>query len=395
MPRSAATGPGLILVLGALVGLAPLSIDMYLPALPSLARELHALPGTAQLTLASYFIGLALGQFAYGLLSDRYGRKPPLYWGLGLYAVASFGCALAPGIGVLVALRFLQALGGCAGIVVPTAVVRDRYDARDSARVQSRLMLVMGVAPMLAPLGGSELLAWFGWRAIFVALGVAGLLCLAAVHWGLRESLAPERAKPLNLATVAATCRVLATDRHYLGYALAGACAGAAMFSYISGSPFVLIDVYGVAPRTFSVIFGCNAFALIAASQVNHRLLGHRTLDGVLRVALVAMMAAGLALLACAWTGALGVAGIVAPLMAFMATLGFITPNAAAGAMAGHGAHAGMASALMGSLRYGVATLAGVGVGLGGGMAAVAMAAAMCACGLAALAAYFWVRGPD
>ncbi|HZX27008.1 MAG TPA: Bcr/CflA family multidrug efflux MFS transporter [Telluria sp.] len=390
--RTSTHGRSLILVLGAIVGLAPLSIDMYLPALPSIAREFHAAGSTAQLTLAAYFIGLAVGQFVYGLLADRYGRKPPLYGGLALYAAASLGCAFAPGIAVLIALRFLQALGGCAGIVVPTAVVRDLFDQRDSARVLSQLMLVMGVAPMLAPLAGSQLLAHFGWRAVFVVLAAIGLLALLAIHRLLHESLPAERRKPIALATVRHTYGLLFADRHFLAYALAGACAGAAMFSYISGSPFVLIDDYGVAPATYSIIFGANACALIAASQLNHRLLARHHPDRVLAWALAAMGAAGAALLACALSGAFGVAGIVVPLFCFMATLGFITPNTAAGAMAGHGAHAGTASALLGTMRYGIATLAGVGVGIGGGMTAGAMAGAMCVCAAAAVLCYAALR---
>jgi DHA1 family bicyclomycin/chloramphenicol resistance-like MFS transporter len=392
---SRSPGKAFVLVLGALVGLAPLTIDMYLPALPALAREFHASAGHTQLTLASYFIGLALGQFAYGMLTDRFGRKPPLYAGLALYALASLGCALAPSIDVLIAMRFVQALGGCAGIVIPIAVVRDRFEQREAAQVLSRLMLVMGVAPMLAPMLGAQLLASYGWRAIFGALALAALLCLIGLHFVLEESLARERFKPIRLHTVLATYRLLLTDRRYLAFGLAGACAGAAMFSYISASPFVFIDGFGVAPTHYSMIFGLNAFALIAGSQLNHRVLARAHIDAVLARALWCMSIAALVLVVDALTGLFGIAGIVVPLVCFMGALGFITPNAQAGAMAGHGANAGTASALLGTLRYGAATLAGVGVGAGGHLSAsaMAMAVAMALCAATAVAAYFGFRG--
>lgn len=392
MRTSHSPGKAFVLVLGALVGLAPLTIDMYLPALPALAREFHASAGHAQLTLAAYFVGLAVGQFAYGMLTDCFGRKPPLYAGLALYALASLGCALAPGIDALIALRFVQALGGCAGIVIPIAVVRDRFEQREAAQVLSRLMLVMGVAPMLAPLAGSQLLAWFGWRAIFGALALAAALCLTGLHFVLEESLARERRKPIRLGGVLATYRLLLTDRRYMAFGLAGACAGAAMFSYISASPFVFIDGFGVAPAHYSMIFGTNALALVAGSQLNHRVLAHARLEPVLARALwVAALAAAL-LLVDAATGLFGIAGIVAPLVCFMGALGFITPNAQAGAMAGHGANAGSASALLGTQRYGAATLAGIGVGAGGHLSATSMAVAMAICAGSAVLAYVGLR---
>src|SRR5438067_9679122 len=218
MATQRSPGKAFVLVLGALVGLAPLTIDMYLPALPALAREFHASAGHTQLTLASYFIGLAVGQFAYGMLTDRFGRKPPLYAGLTLYALASLGCALAPSIDALILLRFVQALGGCAGIVIPIAVVRDRFEQREAAQVLSRLMLVMGVAPMLAPLAGSQLLVWFGWRAIFGVLALAAVLVLIGLHFVLEETLARERFKPIRLVSILATYRMLLTDRRYMAF---------------------------------------------------------------------------------------------------------------------------------------------------------------------------------
>jgi DHA1 family bicyclomycin/chloramphenicol resistance-like MFS transporter len=395
MATSRSPGKAFVLVLGALVGLAPLTIDMYLPALPALAREFHASTGHTQLTLASYFIGLAVGQFAYGMLTDRFGRKPPLYAGLALYALASLGCALAPSIDALILLRFVQALGGCAGIVIPIAVVRDRFEQREAAQVLSRLMLVMGVAPMLAPLAGSQLLVWFGWRAIFGVLALAAVLVLIGLHFVLEESLARERFKPIRLGTVLATYRLLLTDRRYMAFGLAGACTGAGMFSYISASPFVFIDQFGVAPTHYSMIFGMNAFALIAGSQLNHRVLAHARLERVLGRALWCTAAAALLLLVDAATGLFGIAGIVVPLLCFMGSLGFITPNAQAGAMAGHGANAGSASALLGTQRYAAATLAGIGVGAGGHLSASSMALAMALCAATGVLAYVGLKGPD
>jgi len=239
------------LILGALIAFAPMSIDMYLPSLPAIAAEFGAEPAAAHLTLASFFVGLAIGQAIHGPLADRYGRKPPLYAGLTLYVAASVGCALAPDVATLTALRFVQALGGCAGVVIARAVVRDRFDAHTSARMYSLLMLVMGLAPILAPFAGGWILVFTGWRAIFAALALFGLAFLFAVWRFLPET------RPAHTAArggIGATLRVYAAllrDRSFLGYTLSGGFAQAGMFAYITGSPHVFIELYGVPAQAY------------------------------------------------------------------------------------------------------------------------------------------------
>ena len=375
-------------ILGAVTALVPLSIDMYLPALPALEREFAADPAAVQLTLGAVFVGLAVGQAVYGPVTDRLGRKLPLYAGLVGYVLASAGCALAPGIGPLVACRFIQALAGCAGLVVPRAMVRDRFDPQATARVFSRLLLVMGAAPILAPLVGGYVLAWLGWRAIFWGLAGMGLGCLGAVALGLPETR-PAAARPSGVfgPALRGYARLLA-DRHYLGHALGGGLASAGMFAYISGSPFVLIQVYGVPAEAYGWVFGANALGLIAASQLNRRLLVAWRAEQVLARALAATALVGLALLLVALTGAGGLPGLLLPLFGSVASLGFTQPNALAGAMAGHPERAGSAAALYGTLQFVAATVAGALVGRLHDGTAVPMAAVIAGCGVLAFACH-------
>jgi DHA1 family bicyclomycin/chloramphenicol resistance-like MFS transporter len=375
-------------ILGAVTALLPLSIDMYLPALPALQREFAADPAVVQLTLGAFFVGLAVGQALYGPLTDRVGRKPPLHASLVAYVLASAGCALAPGIGALVACRFVQALAGCAGLVVPRAMVRDRFDPQATARVFSLLLLVMGAAPILAPLAGGYVQAWLGWRAIFWGLSAMGLACLGAVALGLPETR-PAATRPDRVLGPALRdyARLLA-DRRYLGHALGGGLASAGMFAYISGSPFVLIQVYGVPAEAYGWVFGTNALGLIAASQINRRLLAVWRAQEVLAWALAATAAVGLGLLLVALTGAGGLAGLLVPLFGFVASLGFTQPNALAGAMAEHPERAGSAAALYGTLQFLAATVAGALVGRLHDGTALPMAAVIAGCAVLALACY-------
>lgn len=388
MHANPAPPPWLILLLGALTALAPLSIAMYLSAFPALAREFADSKGVAQYSLAVYLVGMATGQLFYGPLSDRFGRKAPLLAGLALYMLAGLGCAVAADATSLLVWRFLQALGGCAGVVIPLAMVRDLYDHRSSARVLSRLMLVMGAAPILAPWIGTQVMALFGWRAVFYVLAGYGALALAAVQFALPVSLPATRRHAASGAAMARTYWSLLRDRRFMGYALTGAFASAGMFSYIAASPTVMIEHYGLSAQAFSWMYGANALALIAASQWNHRLLATRHPDRVLHAALVALCLFGAALTAATVSTLLGLPGVLLALFFCIGMMGFTAPNSAAGAMAPHGAQAGSASALLGTLRFGIATVGSAVAGVFNDGSARPMAMAIAVFGIAGWLSY-------
>lgn len=378
----------LTLILGTLTAIGPLSIDMYLPALPAITREFATSAAATQRTLSIYFIGLAIGQALYGPLTDRFGRKRPLLVGSAIYLFASLACALAGSIESLALLRLVQALGGCAGMVVARAVVRDCFDARDSARVYSFLMLVTGLAPILAPLVGGQLLVLASWRAVFWLLAGFGGLCLALVSTALPETLPPNGRLRVGLGATLATYRRLLADRQFMGYALTGGCIFAGMFTYISGSPFVFIELYGVSPQRYGLIFGANALGLVIASQINRRLLASYPGEAILRAALAVSMAASLALVLAAASGLGGLAGLLVPLFVCIASVGLVSPNTAAAAMAPHGRIAGSASALLGVAQFVVGAGIGVLLGLLEDGSALPMAALIALCGAMALAAF-------
>lgn len=268
----------LILILGTLMAFGPLSIDLYLPSFPLIAASFSVSPARVELSLASFLIGLALGQLLYGPLSDRLGRRPTVLLGLGVYAIASMGCAFAQSLELLIAARLIQALGACAGIVVARAVVRDRFEAQESARIFSTLMLVMGAAPILAPLMGGAVSQFAGWRALFGMLAASSLICWVAVFRLLPETLRVGSEIPRSLD--------IWRDREFVGHALAGGLAYAGMFAYITGSSFVFIELFGIPSHHFGWVFGTNAAALVASSQCNRRLLRRREVKWVLRRAL-------------------------------------------------------------------------------------------------------------
>ncbi len=374
----------LAITLGILTAFAPLSIDMYLPGLPTIAREFQTDTAAVQQTLAVFFIGLAMGQLFYGPLADRLGRRAPLIFGCALYSLACIGCALAPSIQSLVLLRFAQALGGCAGVVIGRSIVRDLFDQRESARMYSFLMLVMGVAPITAPLIGGQLLLAFGWRSIFVTLSGFGLLCLGLVLFGLPETLPPERREKTGLGAVLRNYASLLADPRFMGYALAGGLASAAMFAYIAGSPFVFIELNGVAPEHFGWLFGTNAVGLIIASQLNRRLLLRYENGQILTVALAVTALSGLLL---AGLTALGIGGfptLLVVLFCCIASTGFVGPNSTAAAMAPYGNKAGSAAALLGATQFVCGAAAGSLVGVLHNGTALPMTGVIALCGVAA-----------
>jgi DHA1 family bicyclomycin/chloramphenicol resistance-like MFS transporter len=377
----------LAIILGTSTAMIPIGVDMYLPAMPAMQADLHGSPAAVQQTLAVFFVGMALAQILFGPLSDHFGRKRPLLAGVALFTLASIGCALATSIEGLVATRFLQALGGAVGMVVGRAVARDYFEGSDLARMFSLIMLVMGLAPMLAPLAGSAVLLVASWRAIFWTLAVYGVAVLVLASLGLRESLpASGRAQHGITGSISAMRRV-GSDRRFLGYALAMAFASGAMFSYIAASPFVFIAYYGFSPGEFAVLFGVNAFGLVAASQLNVRLLRHWQPATILKWTLRFKLAAALALLAIALGGLGGALAVSIALFFVVVCIGLVGSNAGALAMTPFGREAGSASALMGTLHGGAGAVAAALVGHLPGPGPVPMATMMAVLVAIALAA--------
>ena len=344
----------LIVLLGAVTAFAPASIDMYLPALPVLGTEFGASAGHVQLSVASFFLGLAVGQGFYGPLSDRFGRTRPLYAGLTIFVLASIGCALAPSVDFLITVRFFQALGACSGQVISRAVVRDLFEPREAVQVYSLLVLVMGVSPVLAPLLGGQILQWFPWRAIFWVLASLGAMGLAGGLLRLKETHRGER-KPLILGRVMRTYSDLLRDRAFVGYVLTGGLAMAGMFAYIVGSPYVFIEHFHVTTEGFGLFFGINALGLVLAAQLNARLVRHFSSDAIIRKVLAVQVISGVLLLAGVWTGFLQLYGVATLLFVYVASVGCLFPNITAMAMAPHGAIAGSASALIGVIQFALA----------------------------------------
>ena len=377
----------LIGVLGALSALGPLSIDLYLPAFPALAADFGSRESSIQLTLTACLTGLALGQAFVGPLSDALGRRRPLLIGLALYLLASAVCALAPSTPALVAGRFLQGLAGAAGVVIARAVVRDLHGGSAAARFFSRLMLVTGLAPILAPVLGAELLRYTSWRGVFWVLTVVGVLLLALVVVGLRETLPPDRRRDGSLGDTARTYARLATDRVFMGYALSGGLAFAALFAYISGSSFVLQDVYGISPQGYALLFGVNSLGLTVMSQVNGRLVDRVPLRSLLRAGMIVTAVGGVLAVVAAATGLGGLTGIATALFLVASGLGFVMPNSTALALADHPEAAGTASALLGALQFVVGAVAAPLVGAFADGTALPMAVVIAVAGAGGLVA--------
>ncbi|GGS05406.1 Bcr/CflA family drug resistance efflux transporter [Micromonospora fulviviridis] len=391
-PPAATGGATLLVLLGTLTAIGPLSLDMYLPAFPAMARDLGADQAGIQLSLTTCLIGLAVGQFVTGPLSDRWGRRRPVLVGVVAYTLLALACAAAPSAPMLAAARFAQGLAGGMGVVVARAVVRDLYSGREAAKYFSRLTLVFGVAPVAAPSVGSLVLRFGDWRAVFLALAAIGLLLTVAVARRLPETLPAERRSTGGLGATARTMRSLVADRVYLGYALTQGFAFAGLFAYISGSSFVFQDVFGVSAVAFSLVFGLNALALVATGQANARLLDRFNPRRLLVTALVVGMVAAAGVLTGALAGSLAVVAVT--LFAFVGSLGMVTPNSTALALDTHARHAGTAAALLGGVQSVVGALAAPLVGLGGEGSAVPMAVVLSAAAALSLTAVLTLTRP-
>ncbi|MHC8365061.1 multidrug effflux MFS transporter [Pseudomonas sp. ZT5P21] len=370
-----------ILILGALSAFGPLAIDFYLPAFPAMALAFGTDEQHVQLTLAAYFLGLSIGQLLYGPVADRFGRRVPLLTGVGLFTAASLACAYAPNLEWLLGARFVQALGGCAGMVISRAIVSDKCDAVGSAKVFSQLMLVMGLAPILAPMLGGLLVNTTGWQSIFLVLTGFSALAALAVALGLPESM-PAHVPRQPLSGALRQYGRLLSDPIYLGHALTGGIAIAGMFAYIAGSPFVFIKLYGVPAEHFGWLFGTNAAGFILVAQVNARLLAKRGPGFLLARTVWIYLVAGLALLAVSSLHTEQLWPLLIPLFICIASLGCILPNASACAMNGQGARAGSASAMLGCLQFSVAAGAASLVGILYDGSAMPMAMVISLCGV-------------
>jgi DHA1 family bicyclomycin/chloramphenicol resistance-like MFS transporter len=371
-------------VLGAATALGPLSIDLYLPAFPELARELGASEAAVQLTLTACVVGLALGQLVAGPVSDAVGRRVPIAVGLGAWALASFACALAPSIATFTALRFTQGLAGAAGVVVARAVVRDLVSGPELVRSFSKLMLVVGVVPILAPTLGGLLLERTSWRGLFVVLGVLGALLTVVVFVGLRESLPADRRRS-GVRRALGSYKLLLLDRGFVGAAAVVSLTFSALFIYVSSSSFVLREVFDLTPGQFGLLFGVNSVGLVLGNQVSG-LLANRWPAAVMLPRAVGLGLFGAVLvLVAGLTGALGVVGVVVPLFVIVFSVGAAMPVASSRAMNAHPERAGAASALLGVLQFAVGGALAPLVGLAGSSTVLPLAGLMTACLLGSL----------
>jgi DHA1 family bicyclomycin/chloramphenicol resistance-like MFS transporter len=370
----------LILILGMLNAIGPFSIDMYLPGFPSIAADLHTSVDQVAYSLSSFFIGICVGQLICGPLLDRFGRKKPLCIGLILYIVASIGCAMSKSVEVLIAFRFLQALGGCVGMVAPNAIVRDVFPVEENAKIFSLLILILGVSPILAPTVGSYLIAAFGWPVVFIVLAVVTALILLAVILWLKESKGADPSFSLRPKPILTGFANVLREPQFYTYAFAGAIASAGLFAYLAGSPFVFMQMYGVSEQQYGWIFALIAAGLIGSSQLNNVILKKYNSGQVMRFVLVSQAVVGLILVSGIFFGSLGLYSTIFLIFLFLSCQGFTFPNSAALAMAPFTKGAGSASALMGALQMGCGAVASAMVGLFFNHTAVPMAAIMAAC---------------
>ena len=386
----------LILILGSLAALGPLSIDMYLPAFPDMSRSFDASASLIQLSLTACMLGMALGQLIVGPLSDVRGRKRPLMVALLAYLLASLACAMAPTIEVLIALRFIQGAAGASGIVISRAIVRDLFDGPELTRFFAALSLVNGTAPILAPVIGGQILRFGDWHFVFYLLAILSTMMLLAVALRLPETLPLDRRVEGNLTTTLKTFGRLLTDRVFIGYAFAQAFVMGAMFAYISGSPFVLQNIYGASPQQFSFLFGLNGIGIILAAQIAGRLAGRVDSERLMRISLTIVASASI-LLFLALTLTEQLIFVMIPLFFVVSSVGLISTLGFTLAMQNYGATAGSASALLGRLPMLVGSLVSPLVGIMGEQSAVPMGLIIMTLDCLALILYYGliVRRPN
>jgi DHA1 family bicyclomycin/chloramphenicol resistance-like MFS transporter len=391
-PRPFQTAPSpalarkLAWTLGVLSAFAPLAIDMYLPAFPTIAKDFGATIGMVQITLAIFLLGLAVGQILWGTLSDHVGRRTPLFCGCLLFSCMAIVCATTRSIETLIAARFFMGLGGSAGLVVSRAIVRDLFEEKEAARFYSMMMIIGGIGPIVAPFLGSLLLTHYNWRAIFWTVAVFGGLCLVAVWRNVAETLAREDRMHGHLGDVFRGYGRILVNRRFLGPALAIGCTSGMLFTYIANSSFMFIELFGVPVAFFGFLFATNSIGLYIGGQSNRWLLRRFTAEQLLHKGMWANVGAALLLVGCAWSGLGGFPLLFGVLFLCLATLGVIFPNATAMAMQPFAAEAGSASALLGIFQFILGASGGALVGVFQNGTALPMAVQIACYGLAARA---------
>lgn len=393
--RQARVAPATVIVLGALSAFGPLSLDLYLPGLPQLTDGLDTSASLAQLTLTACLLGLAAGQLLIGPWSDAVGRRRPLIIGVGVYAAASLACAVAPSIATLIVLRFVQGLAGAAGIVISRAIVRDLRSGAAAARLFAGLLLVNGLAPIVSPIVGGQLLQLTDWRGLFLVLAAVGALILAGTLLWVPESHAPALRRTGGLADTTRVFRSLLRDPRFVGCALASGLAFAAMFAYIAGSPYVLQDIYSLSPAQFSAVFAANAVGLVVAAQVSSKFIARSGPRPVLGAGLVIGAGGGVVLVAVVSHGGIGLAGILPAFFVVVSSIGVVLPSGTAIALEEHASAAGSASALLGMAQFAVGAISAPLVGVAGKDTALPMAIVIATCSLGAVAAFWLLVRPQ
>jgi MFS transporter, DHA1 family, multidrug resistance protein len=371
-------------VLGLITAVGPFAIDMYLPALPAIAADLNTSAASTQASLMSFFLAVALCQLVYGPVSDSYGRKAPLYFGLVLFTIGSIGCSLAPSIDWLIAARFVQGIGACAGMVIPRAVVRDLHTGHEAARLMALIMLVFSVSPILAPVSGSVIAEYLGWREIFWAVAVIGIASLALTGLALKETRPAADRIAFDVRTIARNCQQLLGDRHFLGVTFIGGFGMASFFAFLAGSSFVYIEHFGLTPTQYGMAFAVNAIAFIGMAQLVGRLGRRFGLRRMVNGALTSYLATTSTLLLLTVVGVDNVWILIGFLFVSFGAMGLVIPSTAVLALEDHGPIAGTASAFMGTLQLLVgAAVVGL-IGAFGDGAVLPMVAGIVACAIVA-----------
>jgi DHA1 family bicyclomycin/chloramphenicol resistance-like MFS transporter len=382
----------IIFILGSLTALGPFSIDMYLPSFPAIAADLHTTQERVALSLSSYFVGLSAGQLLYGPLLDKFGRKKPLYAGIAIYLLASFGCMMVGNVNSLIALRFVQAMGSCAAAVAAVAMVRDLFPVQESAKVFALLMLVVGASPMVAPTVGGYVTAHLGWHAIFLILAILAVLILLAIIFLLPDQYIPNHQLSLKPKPILNGFWQVLKEPQFFTYVFAGALSFAGLFTYVTGSPLVFMKIYHVSERNFGWIFAALSVGFIGSNQVSSLLLRKYSSQQIVSVVLLFQMVASILFIFVALTGWLGLTGVLIMLFIILSCIGLISPNASALSIAPFAHNAGTASALMGALQLGLGALAAAFVGLFSSPTAIPLAAIMAGTAIAANLVYFMGR---